>query len=124
MNLVDSSAWLEYFADGPNAKHFARPIEDTGKLLVSSINLFEVFRRIHQQRGEAQALLAVSAMQQGTVVDVTGAVALSAARLSLEERLAMADALLYATARGYGATLWTQDADFEGRSGVRYFAKG
>jgi len=60
MNVVDSSGWLEYFADGANADFFAPAVEDLEKLLVPSISLLEVFKRVFQQRGESQALQAGS----------------------------------------------------------------
>ena len=79
MNVVDSSGWLEYFADGPNAEFFAAAVERVSELVVPSISLYEVFKRVLQQRGEGAALQAVAAMQQGQVVDLDAAVALSAA---------------------------------------------
>ena len=120
MNVVDSSAWLEYFADGPNASFFADPIEDIETLVVPTLSLFEVFKRVLQQRDESTALEAAAVMQQGTVVDLEATIALNAARLSVELRLPLADSVILATARQYGAELWTQDADFEGIEGVRY----
>ena len=123
MNLVDSSAWLEYFADGPNAAFFASAIEKPADLVVSTINVYEVFRRVLQQRDESAALRAVAAMEHGTLIDVNEAIALHAAQLAIEHKLPMADAMILATARACGAVLWTQDADFEGIDGVRYQAK-
>ncbi len=123
MNLVDSCGWLEYLADGPNAQFFADAIENAGALIVPSLSIYEVFKRIVQQRGEGDALQAVALMQQGRVVDLTPSVALSAARVSVDERLPMADSVMLATARAWGATLWTQDADFAQVAGVKYIAK-
>ena len=123
MNVVDSSAWLEYFADGPNAAHFARAIETTRALIVPTLSLFEVFRRVTQQRGDDVALRVVAVMEQGKVVDLDRATALAAARLSLDHSIAMADSIMLATAQRHGAILWTQDADFEGLPGTRFFAK-
>lgn len=120
MKVVDSSGWLEYFADGPNAAFFAPAIEKPADLIVPTISLYEVFKRVLQQRDEGQALRAAAVMQQGTVVDFTAAIALSAAKLSAETRLPMADSVMLATARAYNALLWTQDADFEGMKGIRY----
>ena len=120
MNVVDSSAWLEYFVDGPNASFFAEPIEDIETLVVPTLSLFEVFKRVLQQRDESTALEAAAVMQQGTVVDLEATIALNAARLSVELRLPLADSVILATARQYGAELWTQDADFDGIEGVRY----
>jgi len=123
VNVVDSSAWLEYFADGPNAGAFAPPIQATAELVVPSITLFEVFKRVYQQRGEGPALQAVALMQQGQIIDLDAPVALAAAKLSADSKLPLADSVVLATARRHEATLWTQDADFEGLPGVRYRAK-
>lgn len=123
MNVVDSSAWLEYFADGPNANYFAAAIQDVEELLVPSIVVYEVFRRVLQQRGEDAALQAAAILHQGRVVDLGGALALEAARLGVEERLPLADSVVLATARQAGAIVWTQDADFDGRPDVRYRRK-
>jgi predicted nucleic acid-binding protein len=120
MNVVDSSGWLEYFADGPNADFFAPVIEDVAELLVPVITIYEVFKRVLQQRSEDDALQAVAVMMQGRVVDLDPVLALSAAAISTDLRLPMADSIILATARAYGATLWTQDADFENIEGVRY----
>lgn len=123
MNVVDSSAWLEYFADGPNAGFFARAIEAVDRLVVPAITLFEVFKRVYNQRGEGDALQVIAIMQQGQIVDLDGSLALSAAKLSVEAKLPLADSIVLATARLAGATLWTQDGDFEGMSGVKFRAK-
>ena len=123
MNAVDSSAWLEYFADGPTASFFAPAIENVEELLVPAICIYEVFKRVLQQRGEDDAVQAVSLMQQGTVVDVDAVIAESAARISAAERLPMADSMILAIARARGAVLWTQDAHFDGMAGVKYRRK-
>lgn len=123
MNVVDSSAWLEYFADGPNAGYFAPAIEDVAALLVPSVCVLEVFKRIYQQRGESEALLAAAQMQQAAVVDLDATLALTAARLGAEMKLPLADSVVLATARHHDATLWTQDGDFEGLAGVRFKPK-
>lgn len=123
MNVVDSSAWLEYFANGPNAAFFAPPVEDVGRLLVPSICLLEVFKRVLQQRGEGAALRAVAQMQQGQVVDLDNFLVLSAARVSFDLKLPLADSVVLATARVHNAILWTQDADFAQMQGVKYVSK-
>ena len=120
MNVIDSSAWLEYFANGPNADAFAEPIESPEDLVVPAITVFEVFRRVAQQRGERAALGYAGVLLRSPVVDVTAELAVEAARLGLRLGLPMADSLVLATARAHGATLWTQDADFDGVDGVRY----
>jgi len=123
MNVVDSSGWLEYFADGPNATAFAKPIEATRSLIVPTLSLFEVFKRVTQQRSEDDALRAIAVMEQGKVVDLDRATALEAARLSIQHGIAMAGSVMLATAHRHRATLWTQDSDFDGLQGARYFAK-
>ena len=123
MNVVDSSAWLEYFADGPNAKHFARVIEKPDELLVPSITLLEVFKRISQQRDESTALQYMAVMQQSTVVELDAALAMHAAVLGLRHKLPLADSIVYATAQQAVALVWTQDTDFDGLPGVRFWRK-
>jgi len=123
VNVVDSSGWLEYLADGANADFFAKPIITTGELIVPTISLYEVFKRVLQQRGEDDALQAIALMQQGTIVELTAPLALSAARISHAEKIPMADSIMLATARAYDATLWSQDSDFEHIAEVRYVAK-
>lgn len=120
MNVVDSSGWLEYFSGGVNASFFSEAIENTNELIVPTLSLYEVFKRIAQQRSENDALKAVAAMQQGRVVDLDMGIALSAARLSLERHLPLADSIMLATAGSFSAMLWTQDAHFEKMDGVKY----
>lgn len=123
MNVVDSSGWLEYFADEPNADFFAPAIEATTELVVPAISLYEVFKRILQQRSESEALQAVAVMSRGRVVDLDAQLALAAARVSLHYRIPMADSIILATARVHGATLWAQDEHFEHIADVQYIAK-
>lgn len=123
MNVVDSSGWLESFADGPNAAFFAPAIEATDELLVPSICVAEVFKRILQQRGEQAALQAVTLMRQGAIVDLDFSLGLSAAKIGHQLKLALADSVILATARAHKAVVWTQDADFEGLDNVRFVEK-
>lgn len=123
MNVVDSSGWLEFFADGPNADFFAPSIQNIKQLIVPTLSIFEVFKRILQQREEGEALQAITLMQQGSVVELTSSLTLEAARLSLEEKLPLADSIMLATSRAYNAILWTQDSDFKNISGVKYIQK-
>ena len=123
MNLVDSSGWLEFLADWPNADFFANSIVATADLLVPTLSLYEVFKRVLQQRGEGDALQSVGLMQQGMIVELSVSLALSAAHISLNDRIPMADSIMLATARAYGATLWSQDSVFENIAGVKYIAK-
>ena len=123
MNVVDSSGWLEFLADSERADLYEEPILDTRRLLVPVICLYEVFRVTSRQRSEVEALKAIAAMQQGRVVALSAELALHAAQLSLRYSLPMADASILATAYSEDAKLWTQDADFEGLPGVRYFPR-
>jgi toxin FitB len=123
MNVVDSSGWLEYFADAPNADFFAPAIETASELVVPSLSIYEVFKRVLQQRGEDDALQAVGVMAQGLIVDLNMEIAINAAKISVELRLPMADSIILATARAYSATFWTQDADFQNIEGVQYGEK-
>lgn len=120
MNLVDSCGWLEYFADGPQADFYAPALEAPASLIVPTICLLEVFKRVLQQRGEDAALQAAAAMHQGLVVPLDASLALRAARISNDLKLPLADSVILATARTYLAVIWTQDAHFQGLEGVRY----
>jgi toxin FitB len=123
MNLVDSCGWLEYFAAGPNAEFFAPAIEDLPQLIVPTLCLFEVFKRVLQQRGQGDALRAIGAMRQARCIDLTDSLALGAAQLSVDLKLTLADSIIFHTAQVYGALLWTQDAHFERLGGVRFVRK-
>jgi predicted nucleic acid-binding protein len=120
MNVVDSSGWLEYFAEGKNASFFAGVIEDTQHLLVPVICIYEVFKRVLQQRGLIAAQTNAGDMFTGMVIDLDSSLALSAAKISVEANLPMADSLILATARSNNATLWTQDEHFLGMEGVKF----
>jgi predicted nucleic acid-binding protein len=123
MNLVDSSAWLAYFADEPTAEFFAKAIEDYELLIVPSVCIYEVFKVILRERGEDDAFLAVAAMEQGIVVDLDADLAMKAASVGLEEGLAFADSVIYTIAKKHKATIWTQDSHFSGKKSVRFKAK-
>lgn len=123
MNLVDSSGWLEYFVDGPNASFFAETVEHPEELIVPTVCIYEVFTVVSRQRGESAALQAVALMRQGAIVDLTGDIAILAAELSLKHALPMADSVILATARVHQSTIWTQDADFEGLEEVKFVPK-
>jgi len=123
MNIVDSSGWLAYFADEPNAKHFLTPLNDTASLVVPTVTIYEVFKVVLRESSENEALQAAVAMRKGTVVDLTALLAIVASKLSLEHNLPMADSIILATAKEFGATIWTQDSDFMNIDDVKYFPK-
>ena len=120
MNVIDSSGWLAYFADEPNADDFATVLADADDLVVPVIVIYEVCKVLLREVGEEAALQAVAAMGRGLVTTVDARLAIAGARLSLKHGLPMADSLILATAHHHGAALWTQDADFEGIPGVQY----
>jgi len=121
--LVDSSGWIEFFTDGPLADDFAPYLVDLAEVVTPTIVIFEVFRVIRRQRSEEEAIEAVAQMQKTSVVDLDQFLALSAADVSVEHGLAMADAIVYATARVQNIQLVTADSDFEGLSGARVFRR-
>jgi predicted nucleic acid-binding protein len=123
MNIVDSSGWLAYFADEPNSRHFLAPLHDPTSLIVPTITIYEVFKVIHRESTENEALQAVVAMQKGTVVDLKAPLAIAASKLSLEYNLPMADSIILATAQEFNAIIWTQDSDFKNITNVKYFPK-
>lgn len=123
MNLVDSSGWIEYFINSANADLFASPIQDTENLIVPTICIYEVFKRVLLKLGDDRALKTIGQMSLGTVVDLDRNIAMQAAQISLEIKLAMVDSIIFATARTYHATLWTQDEHFKDLEGVRYIEK-
>lgn len=124
MNVVDSSGWLEYLADGPGADFFAAAVESVEQLLVPTIVIVEVGKVVHRQRGQEAALQAMALLEQGTVVTLDAELARSAVRLGLAHRLPLADSVILATARAFEATVWTQDSDFKDLPGVHYLEKG
>jgi len=123
VNVVDSSGWLEFFAEGPNAEHFAAPLRDARALVVPTICITEVFKVVARQRGEPDALQAVALMQQGSIVSLDRDIAILAARAGILYKLPLADSIVLATGRAMKAEVWTQDEDFDGIEGVRYFPK-
>jgi predicted nucleic acid-binding protein len=123
MNLVDSCGWLEYFSEGSNADFYADAIEHLETLIVPSICLLEVFKKVLNDRGEDAAIEAVALMNQGRVVDLDASIAISAAKIGADRGLPLADSVILATAKSKGALIWTQDSDFEGIEGVKYIPK-
>jgi predicted nucleic acid-binding protein len=123
MNVVDSSAWLAYFAAEKNSAIFAKAIEAIDTLLVPSITITEVFKHVLRQRDEESALTAVAHMQQGQVISLDSELAIDAGSYGISYKLPLADSIIFATAQKFNATLWTQDADFTGLPGVKFYNK-
>jgi len=121
MNVVDSSAWISYFTDDKNSGIFATPIEDMEQLLVPGITLTEVFKYMSRHLDEGVALQSIAHMNLGRIVPLDSSLALDAAVCGLEFKLPLADSIIYASARKFDALIWTQDTDFKGLDGVKYF---
>jgi len=123
MNIIDSSFWLEYFAGTEAGDIVSDIVENTDEIIVPVITLYEVFKKLLLERNEDDALLAVGHMKQGKVIDLTDELSLSAARISTNYKLPMADSIIYATNLKYNCTLWTQDQHFSGLKSVNYYKK-
>lgn len=123
MNVIDSSGWLEYLANDNNADFFEPAITAETELVVPTICVYEVFKRLSLQRGKDAAFLAMGVLYRGQLAPLTDEIALQVALLSLDHKLPLADSVILATARVYEATLWTQDAHFKDIPGVQYIEK-
>lgn len=123
MNVIDSSAWLSYFASDDNSAVFAEPIENLSKLLVPSVTITEVFKNVLRQRGEEAALIVTAHMEQGRVIPLNSELAKDAAKFGVLHKLPLADSIIFATAQKFSAAIWTQDSDFEGLANVKYIPK-
>lgn len=123
MNLVDSSGWLEYLTDSKNAKNFASAIENTDELIISTINIYEIYKKVLIEKDENNALQVIGLMQQAKVIEVSSSIAIQAAKLSYEQKIPMADSIIYITAKTNDAIVWTQDIDLKDLQGVKYFKK-
>ena len=124
MNVVDSSGWIEFALDGPNAEVFQAPLSDVDHLIVPAISIFEVYRFVLRERGRQVALTLAASMRQGRVIDLDAGLAVEAAELASTLGLPMADGIIYTVAQMHRATLWTQDADFRHLEGVRFIPSG
>ncbi len=124
MNVVDSSGWIEFFVAGANGLHFKPVIEDTRRLLVPVIALYEVHKRLSRNLPREIVADCLEVMRLGRVLDLTDARAVAASIAASAHNLALADAAIYSMAQEHQATLWTQDIDYQGLPGVNYFAKG
>jgi len=123
MNIVDTSGWLEYFAEGPNSANFSSPLQDVSSLVVPVITIYEVFKVVMREAGDDEALQAIAAMQKGKIIDLTISLSMSAAKISIQYNLPMADSIIFATAKKHRCDIWTQDAHFENLPCVKFFPK-
>ena len=120
---LDTSGWIEITHAGPNARKFARAVADASSLFVSTISCYEIAKYTNRVAGENATEEILTLLRQYLVTPVTHEIATLAATLSVRHNLAMADALIYATARHQNAMLWTQDDDFKGLPHVKHFPK-
>jgi len=123
MNIVDSSCWLEYLADSKVGNLVSGAIEDLNSLLVPSITLYEVFKKLLIEKDEDSALLAVAHMKQGIVINLDPDLSIFSAKIGKDYKLPLADSVIYATAKKYNCVLWTQDKHFKDLDNIRYFEK-
>ena len=123
MNLVDSSGWIEYFTDGKNADFFARAIEKPSELILSSINIYEVYKKVLIEKDEYSAQQIIGIMNLGRIISVDESIAMVAAKISYENKIPMADSIIYSTALMNNAIVWTQDEDFKKFKNVKYIKK-
>lgn len=123
MNLVDSSGWLEYFGDSPNADNFAQPLQDKKNLIVPTICLYEVFKVVLRETSEDVALQIIAVMRQSMVIELSSEISILAAKNSIEYKLPMADSIILTTAQLHNAIIWTQDSDFQSIPNIKYFSK-
>ncbi len=124
MNVVDTSGWLEFFAGGKNAKKFSNPIKKAKELVVPTICIYEIAKVILRESDEDHLLQALAAIQEAQIVELSSSISIAAAKISLRHRLPMADSIIYATAKRFNATVWTQDIDFKDLPGVNYIPQG
>jgi predicted nucleic acid-binding protein len=120
VNVVDSSGWIEYLVEGPNATFFEGPLRDAENLLVPSVSILEVYRYVLRERGREDALAVAASMRHGRVLELDESLAIEAAEIGITHGLPLANSIIYASALAHEATLWTQDADFEGLEAVEY----
>jgi toxin FitB len=123
MNVVDSSGWIEFFTAGASGLLFKPVIEQRDQLLVPAINIYEVYKILSRKLPAGAVQSCLDVMRQGRVLDLTDKRAVAAADIAAKHKLAMADAVIYSMAREFDGTLWTQDVDYKGLAGVRYFEK-
>ncbi|OGF64130.1 MAG: twitching motility protein PilT [Candidatus Fischerbacteria bacterium RBG_13_37_8] len=122
MNIIDSSGWLEYFADGPHAPFFADAITKSNPddIIVPTIIIYEVFKKILDEKNEDIALQVIAQLKRFHVVPFDEDIALAAAKISESYKIPMADSIIYATAKKYDAWIWTKDDDFKNLPKVKY----
>jgi predicted nucleic acid-binding protein len=123
MNVIDSTLWLEYFAGTEAGNIVSEIIENTNELIVPTITLYEVFKKLLSETSEDDALFAIAHMKQGKVIELNDELSLSAAKISRDYKLPMADSIIYATNEKYNCILWTQDKHFISLESVNYFEK-
>ena len=123
MTLIDSSGWIEFFTDGPLASSYGSHLKELKNIVTPTVVLYEVYKVIKRQRSEEEALAAAAQMGKTHLVPLTDAIALTAADVSLAHGIAMADAIVYATAVTEKAKVLTSDEDLSDLPGVTYLKK-
>jgi predicted nucleic acid-binding protein len=117
---MDSSGWIEFFTGGPLAERYAAYLTPRHDIITPTIVLYEVYKKIKREKGEETALLFTGRLSATHVVQLTESIAYLAADFSMRHGLAMADAIVYATAKDQEADVVTGDADLKDLPGVVY----
>ena len=124
MNIIDSSGWLEYFSDGPNAEIFEEVILDKSiKIIVPAIVIYEVFKKILIEKGESIALQIITQLQKYQTEPIDDNISIEAAKISFIHKMPMADSIIYAVTKKYNAVLWTQDEHFKDLDNIKFIEK-
>ena len=123
MIIVDSCGWLEWFTDGKLADKYKEYLAAPDNLLMPEIILYEVYKVLKREAGEEKALLAAGYMQNSPAVPLDDTLALAAADIALQEKLAMADAIIVAISRAHNCRIITSDADLKNQVNVEYIPK-
>jgi predicted nucleic acid-binding protein len=123
MTIIDTSGWLEYFTGGPNSDFFSTAIKKDPNIIIPTIILYELWKKISREKGEDKAIELVAQLKRYEIVPLDESLSISAAKISNEYKIPMADSIIYATLMKYNATLWTQDSDFKDFENVKYIEK-
>lgn len=117
--VIDSSCWIEIFSNGMLAKKCQKEVLSSKSIIVPSLVIYEVYRKVKQSSSDESGLSAISYISQFEVKPLTREVALLAADLSLQFKLGTAGSIILAHANETSAELVTLDNDFRGLPGVQ-----
>lgn len=121
--VVDTSAWIEFLIGSPLGQELAGQFPDKGRCVVPTLVQLELYKWLLREADEDKADEVMAYTQECVIVPLDTTIALQAAQMHREHRLATADAIVYATAQAEGASLLTCDAHFADLPGVSYWPK-